>query len=188
LLAAVSEHVVTGPTRHARSDPWEPLETELGGDVETPESLRFSRKESRWERLGWLGVSLILLAGVAGLLGGGGIGNRRETGIGSTLVAYSATMRAYARDTLEVSADSRDRRLRISVGRAFLDRVELERILPEPSEVASETDWVTFTFETPGGDHQGIRFSFIPQRAGRLEGLVRIDGGAPIGFSSFVFP
>jgi len=79
--------------------------------------------------------------------------------------------------------------VRLSLNQEFVDRVEIQRITPEPESTEAGPDAVTYAFRVAAPDQPTqVRFDYEYDKAGPVQGQLRLDGGPQLDFGSFVFP
>jgi hypothetical protein len=169
-----------------------PRDEETTQSIEIDEDLPFQRKLWRVERAGWITMALLLCASMLGLCGSGPLGRaERGDGGGGLLVQYDRLTRHQTSTQLLV----RVRRtrgqaiVRVALDRAFLDGVELERVLPEPEHVQASGEQVVFAF---GNDVQAPQmtasFYLRPVDIGPRTTRVAVPGIARVQLTQWVFP
>jgi len=161
--------------------------TTLEGGVESDEVLSFHRHTWVAERVGWVALALLFLAGALGLLGGGPLAHRTLAGRGFVL-HYEAFTRIGAHEALTLHLPPRGEAVRVGIATAYLDGVRIEDTLPQPVRVAAAGPWTTFTFALEPGGPARLVFRVAPSRFGVLSGAVRVDGGEPLAFRQLVYP
>ncbi|HVE89755.1 MAG TPA: hypothetical protein VNA44_08635 [Burkholderiaceae bacterium] len=151
----------------------------------------FQRRQWRAERIGWLAMALLIVAAVAGLLGGGGVlaDASSASADGRSRVEYQRFARKGSTTTLEIIAASGERELRIRIDERYLSAMSLRSITPPPlATVLSERSY-TFSFNrAPGAIDTRVKLHLEPDSAGSLEGAVAIDDAAPLRIRHFIFP
>jgi hypothetical protein len=104
------------------------------GSLEINQDLDFQRREWRLQWVAWGVVLLILVAGLAGLLGGGPLSNGQASA-GPLAVNYERFVRkqAPARLELMVSPEAAvDGEVALWIGDGFLEKVNVAGVIPEP--------------------------------------------------------
>jgi len=157
------------------------------------QDLAFSRREWRVERVGWVVIALLVLAGLLGLLGRGPLTEKvAQDAAGQAWVEYYSIDHAGASSELRlhvergvVAADQ----VWLTLNAAYLDRIEIESIAPEPAAQQRAEDGIVFGFYLiePGQPVDlSLQYHFIEY--GRATGEIRIEGGPQLSFSQFVLP
>lgn len=159
------------------------------GSLEIDQDLRYQRLEWRIERVGWMLGGLLLLAALAGLFGSGPLSWASAGGGTPLQVSYERFLRYGAPNRLTVLAESGPGGvLHIDVSSAYLSRMRVNQVFPEPSRVASSPAWTRFEFEAAPRGRSEIVLDLEPARRGRAEATLRLDGQAPVHVRQFVYP
>jgi hypothetical protein len=167
--------------------------TKRVGSLEIAQDLDFQRKEWRVQRVGWVVIALLILASLLGLTGSGVLARATVGDAGSPLqLAYSRFDRLEAPTTLDlqIAGDAvTAERVEVWVDRAYLQGVQLERVVPEPEEVQSAGDRLIYVFgvDTPG-QPVTITFDLRHMEFGSKSGQVGLGDEPALSFSQFVFP
>ena len=164
-------------------------------DPPTPSQLDreigFQRKEWTAQRIGWAAMALVILAGLAGLFGSGPLGDATAAS-GPLEIAYPRFARKRLPTQVDVAVGAggiRDGRVAMWLDRAFVDRVDIERVVPEPESVAAAGDRVVYRFAVePGASGAAIRFDVEPNSPGRWAWRAGLLDGPEIAIGGFVFP
>lgn len=152
--------------------------------------------ECRWwriQRILWGILVLLLLAGVAGLLGHGPLSEATAHPRGSQLqVRYDRLARRETPSSLRLRLEKgalTSGFVRIHVNRALLDHMQLKQIVPTPLEAEPLADGARFLFRTdPTRDSAVIIFVENPASPGFVDAEVAVEGAEPVCFRQFVFP
>jgi hypothetical protein len=82
-----------------------------------------------------------------------------------------------------------DGEIPIWLNRAFLDKVNIERIVPEPVEMKTAPDRVFYHFSVANPDQPAeITFHLEPAEPGLAQGQLGIVDAETISFDQFIFP
>ena len=77
----------------------------------------------------------------------------------------------------------------LSLSRSFVDRIGIDSITPEPDSVETGPDSVSYVFAVKEPSRPGaVRYNFQYERAGPVNGEVRMQDGPSLAFSVFVWP
>jgi hypothetical protein len=161
-----------------------PTDPTLEGD------LRFQRRLWRVERASWWVELGIVVAGLAGLLGGGPL-SRGTVESGGLAVEYPRIGRAHAPAELTVRIQPslvRGGEVRVQVDSRWIEGVEIERIVPEPERSEAGSEATGFTFRVQEGVPARVRFSVKQLRPGRQAGKFAVPGGAAVTLSQWIYP
>ncbi len=153
-------------------------------------------QERSWvvERIGWVVVALILLAGLAGFMGTGVVSSATVTDSSGLLkVEYNRFMRKHNPDNLKfeiaTSAVGPDQKVRLWLSQDYLEDFQLNQITPEPESVESSGDRITYVFSIsqPTKPLQ-IAFYFEPEHFGTLSGQAGLSDKGSVQFDQWVYP
>jgi hypothetical protein len=157
------------------------------------QDLDFSRREWRVERVGWVIMALVVLAALLGLLGRGPLTEKVAWDAGSEMwVEYDSVDHMQAPSELKlhvgpgiVTTDE----LRLALNAAYLSRIEIERIQPEPSAQELAGDEVIYVFDVAEpGQPVDLSLQFRFARPGRVTAVMAIEGGPQLSFNQLVLP
>jgi hypothetical protein len=161
------------------------------GSLQITHDLEFQQREWRVQRAAWgLGL-LILIAGLLGLLGGGPL-SHVATASGPVTVEYERFVRKRAPTamTLRIAPDAvAAGEVAVWLDRAFLDKVAVERVSPEPASMAAGAGRVIYRFALvePTGPAEVV-FTLQPEEPGLARGRLGIVDGVELAFDQFIFP
>lgn len=162
------------------------------GDLEIDDDPRFQKWEWRLERVAWAGMAAFVLAALLGLLGEGPVSRRTaDSPDGRLHVEYDRFLNHGSTTTLTVTVSGEvtaGGRVRLAVGRAYLDRNRVVRVTPEPAWSAAGADRAEFEFPAADpGRPAVITFHLDPQGAGGRRAELAA-GGSAVAFDQFVYP
>lgn len=159
--------------------------------LDVDEDLAYERRSWRTHKLAWSGLTLLLLAGAAGLLGEGPSNRRTASAQDATLRAlYEKVVRHNAETVLRVTLRSDAAAggvARLTVGDEWMASMKLTRVDPEPLSVRAVPGGQEFEFRSAGGDFDAA-FTGEPSSFGPVE--VRLSAGArpPLKFRQLILP
>ncbi|WP_025745770.1 hypothetical protein [Kallotenue papyrolyticum] len=169
------------------------MSTKQVGDLHIGEDLAFQERQWTVERVGWVIMALLALAGLLGLFGGGPLSIAHAGSADQPLrVTYARFARYRTPAELEVSvqpAATQGQALRLSMNRSWLDSMELQGVVPEPEQVEARAEHLIFVFllEQPGQPLQ-ITFNLQPIRVGAHTLQLGLDGAEPLRVTQLVYP
>ena len=162
------------------------------GDIQLSEDIKFQERYWKVQRLGWGLFLLVLLAAIAGLLGSGPLSSRSASAPdGSLRAEYERFCRIERKSVLQAIAApsaAAGGRLRIWIVRDYLQRVDLERVVPQPERVETFPDRLLFTFAAADGQQSVIQFVLEPHAPGRQAISMGVEGKAAVSFRQFIYP
>ena len=150
--------------------------------------------ELRAQRAGWLAFAALILAAIAGLLGPGPLSRDQVTDPAGQLTIEYNRFERYQRQTelrIRVApAAVRDGQVRIWVGQAFSDDVEIVSIQPQAERTELGSDRHVLLFPTPRLNGEAtVTIRYAPDRTfGWIEGQIGIEGGPALAISQFIYP
>jgi hypothetical protein len=151
----------------------------------------FQRNEWRIQRVGWIVWFLVIVAGSIGLLGSGPMSHSEiVAGDGSLTIAYDRYVHYHHPTQLTLSlGELPGEELQIKFNRELLDRMQVERIEPEPVKAELTDDGVIYTFlQKPSSQNSKVIFHVDYERFGANGGAVEVVGHEPVTLTQFVYP
>jgi hypothetical protein len=159
-------------------------------DLELEEDPSLEKKLERVRIAGWSLFSLILIAGLFGLLGKGPLSKRR-VGDDSTWVQYNRFdhHRSPTRIIIGFDADNTET-FPVFIGRSYLDRVSISKITPAPLRTEISADGLVFVFGLRRDATAGrVIFDLEAIDFGTAKGLFRIGSKtAPLLIEQLFYP
>lgn len=161
------------------------------GELDVGQDLEFQRREWRVQRIAWVVMALVLLAGLTGLLGSGPLAHAAAESDGLT-VEYGRIVRDRAPFELRfvlapgtASSDTVD----IWIDRALLDKAEIQRVVPQPESEQAGADRVVFTIAVADPDAPAeVIVSLDPHDVGGFAVGAGIVDGPQVELTGFVLP
>ncbi len=153
----------------------------------------YQQREWRFERIGWVVMAVLLVAGLLGLLGYGPLSRTQAGTPGTLTVDYDRLQRASAPSEYRFHATptlARDGQLRLRFDNALLAEIELNSVLPEPVQMRSGPGYTEFVFamDPADGPPARLQFQFHPATFGRVRGRVTAAGAQPLVIDQIIFP
>jgi hypothetical protein len=157
-------------------------------DVE--EDPRFHRNDWRVQRVGWVLLALIIVAGLSGLLGSGPLSRVTAGGGGGPAVEYERFVRHGSESNLTIRAAPTDARsVQVGISRTYLDAMQVKEILPEPLRVRAAGPLVLYTFAgSRGASPTALRFVLQPDELGAHEAIISLGTGRAVTIRQFTYP
>jgi hypothetical protein len=151
----------------------------------------FARREKVVESLGWLLLAMLVVAGLAGLLGTGPLSSARAVSpSGRVALDYQRITHREADDRVVVEIrDGADRAgtLTIHLAGEWLDDLELRQVTPAAAEESGTPDGLDLSIPASRGGPVRVVLSFRTRAIGPVDGVLRVDG-EEIGFTQLVLP
>lgn len=161
------------------------------GSLEIDEDLVFERRQWAVQRVGWVVMLLILVAGLIGLLGPGPI-SHAQVSSGALAAEYERVVRKQAPSELHVRLEpgaAPEGEVALLIAQDYLDKVEIRHVLPEPSEMATAPDGTIFRFTVDAPDQPSeITFDIEPSEPGVARGQIGLLEGDGVTIEQVIFP
>jgi hypothetical protein len=157
--------------------------------LEPDDDEAFHRRSWRVQRAGWITMLAIVLAGLVGLLGRGPLSRAVTEHPSGVRVEHNRFVRVDAPETLQVHVPPPARPgdgYRPAVGRTFLDRVQIDSVIPRPLVTEAFADRVVYVFA--GGGRPVATFHFTPRSFGILRAEITAAGAGPAAFWLLAYP
>ena len=151
---------------------------------------KFEIDWSRLERVGRVAMSLLVVAGLAGVLGGGPLDHARAGRPGSGAVDYQPVARwsTATQLTLHLPPSATDATMVVTLSNGFVEPFGLQGIDPRPLSERSDRGNLQLTMAVRGGGVDNlVRVHGKPAQIGPIALRVRM-GATPLSFSTFVLP
>lgn len=160
--------------------------------LQIEQDLAFERAEARIQRVTWVVILLVLLAGLAGVFGSGPL-SETTTGLpgGPLWVQHHRIARWEAPTPLQVHlGPARPSALAaVWLPRDFADAHDIERVDPPPLFVEVHPDRLHYVFYAPDTAAQAtVTFTVKANGWGRREAAVGIPGGPEVPLTQIVLP
>ena len=166
------------------------MASEKKSDFEVDQDLEFQRRDWAFERTGWIGMLVVVLAALAGLMGHGPLSQARVAS-GDLTMEYSRFERHGAPSTLTVLVPraAADTSVQLWLSRGFLDGILFDRVIPEAAEERAAPGGTIYDFlVTPGTDTARIIFHYTPLAIGTRSIQIGRAGRETVRRSQFVYP
>lgn len=147
---------------------------------------RFFRRNWIIQRIGWIAMALIIVAGLLGLFGAPGPLSRARASRGPIEVEFDRLVRMNAPSEIHIDVGSSGPRFAVSLNRDFVDAVEIRSITPSPKSVEIRNDRVLYTFEA--GRSPRVTYSIEYLKMGAREGRIGLEGGPSLTIRPTVYP
>jgi hypothetical protein len=161
------------------------------GSLEIDEDLIFERRQWGVQRAGWVVILLIVLAGLVGLLGPGPVSTVKAVS-GALTVEYERVVRKQAPTELHVRlapGAAQDGEVALFLDQAYLAKVGINSVIPEPIEMEATADGVVFRFAIEQPEQPAeIVFAIEPSEPGMTQGRLGLLEGAELTIDQLIFP
>jgi hypothetical protein len=143
----------------------------------------------RRERIGWALLAILLAAALLGVFGAGPL-SRTSISVGGVQLAYDRFVRTSAPTVLElvVQPEANGSEAIVALDHAYLERVRVREIVPQPKRAVAQPDAVAFVFEAAGaGAPVRAWFNLTFETSGLAVGRLTA-GGETIRFRQLAYP
>jgi hypothetical protein len=159
-------------------------------DIEQDDA--FERRSFNVQRVGWIVMTLLVIAAAAGLLGSGPLAKSTASAAGAFTVEYERLTRYQAKQTLQVHlqpAVTGRREARLWLSRHFLDSSKIETVVPTPVRVEGSADRIYYVFHmAKPGDPLLVSFNLQAEQIGLVDARIGVDDGHEVKLKQFVYP
>ena len=169
------------------------------GDQDLPPAMRemeadagFQRRVWAVERVAWVGLALMAVAGLSGLLGRGGplSDARAETADGALRIRYERVQRLLAPAAFQIEAPRTPPGgvLELHLGQDMLENWQLDAAFPPPAASRGETGGLVLEFPVASEGAPVMVLRATAERLGLLTATVRAGSGPPVRLRVLVWP
>ncbi len=153
-------------------------------DLELNEEIKLHEKGWVIQRVGWVILLLVVLAGAVGVFGSGFL-SKRSPVAGGIKVEYERFFR-YETEMKILVQSSAEPITTISFPQSYLKDFRLIRFVPEPHYNQSTPADVLYYFQ--GGQNQIVSVYLIPKDYGPVKGDMRVNNNHIIHLDHFIYP
>ncbi|HEX5545172.1 MAG TPA: hypothetical protein VFX10_06700 [Nitrospira sp.] len=163
------------------------------GDLEINQNLDVQRATWTFQRIGWTGMAVIVLAALAGVFGNGPLAHTEVTADPHTVRLFYDRFGRYEGElVLQLwlgPETTTTNRVTVEIDRTYWASHAVEQISPEPLTSSIGDDGFRYTFETNTPSTPAvIVFRLRPKYLGALEGRIRVNDVGLLQFHQFMFP
>ena len=162
----------------------------VNGELEVGFDETFEIAWSRLERAGRIGMSVLVLAGLSGLLGGGPLDHAKAGRSGNGTVDYQPIARwsTATQVTLHLPASVKDSTMVVTLSSDFVEPFGLRGIFPRPVAQRSEQGNLQLTLAVRGGGVDNlVRLQGMPAQIGPVPLWVQMSS-TRLRFAMLVLP
>lgn len=152
--------------------------------LELDEHLKLHEKGWVIQRVGWIIMLLLVLAGAMGVFGSG-IVSKQSPVIGGITVEYERFFRYEAEMKILVQS-SAEPVTSISFPQTYLKDFRIVRFVPDPHHNQSTPEDVVYFFQ--GGQNQIVSAYLIPKDYGSVKGQMKVNQRHVIHLAHFIYP
>jgi len=154
------------------------------------EHMGFQRATWIVSRIGWGVMAIIVILALMGILGGTTSQTHRTAPDGSVHLIYEKTMRSHTptQVVIHVPAAGGADTVTVHIGHAFIDAMDIQSIIPSPTQSMLHADGVVLTFLAAAEGSANITLAAFPNTWGRLESDIGLEGRPSARLSAFILP
>jgi hypothetical protein len=157
--------------------------------LEIDENFNHHLRAWRIKRVGWILILLILIVAFAGYLGPGPFSKTTLQGRAGLGLKYERISRYNAPAHFLINVPANKDQLELSINNSFLEKIDIERIDPEPAEMRLAGDKHTWVFANAQTNSPSqIRISFRPESFGSAHAHFQFAGLGSIEIKPFFLP
>lgn len=163
--------------------------TKIDDHLGLDDRIATQRRFWRFERIGWVVLTVFVFLGLAGLFSRGPLSDARYEGK-TFSIDYERFSRQglVARMTIHVPGDVAARHPSIRLGHDLIEAYELETLQPEPESTATDSRGVTLHFAPPpSGEPLTIHIFLHAEQAGLVEASIAV-ADEEARFTQFIYP
>ena len=161
------------------------------GSLEIAQDLDFQRREWIVQRIAWGIVVIILIAGLAGLLGAGPLSHAQASS-GPLALDYERFVRKRAPTQFDLTVApeaASDGEVALWLDQALLEKLDVERITPEPTAMEATPDRVVYRFVLADPEQPAaVTFHLEPAEPGAVRGNLGLVDGQELAVAQFIYP
>lgn len=122
------------------------------GELEIDEDIQLESTNWKVQRVSWVIMALIVVAALLGFTGNGGIGNLQRLKAGDSAegleIEYERFLRRGAPSEIKVklAPSTNDSLTDLRISKDFYEKLEIDKIVPEPSQVYTHKQGITYRF------------------------------------------
>ena len=155
------------------------------------ENLRHQKIMWSVERAGWVLMSAIVIAALAGLFGGPTTRKEAQDGSGRLQMVYQHFQRHLKPSEVQLSFEACGQSvIEITLDAALFSAFEIRGIMPQPLETQTHAGGLLMKFAASPESEAPARITLIvvPNGQGRVSGHIGFFGETPAPLDIFVFP
>lgn len=162
------------------------------GELEIDEDIQLESTNWKVQRVAWVIMALVIIAALLGFTGDGGIGNLQSLKAGDSAegleVEYERFLRrsAPAEIKVKLAPSTSDFRTDLHISQDFYEKLQIDKVVPEPSEVYTHEHGITYRFTTANQPFV-VTFYLTPKGMGSLP-LHFSTNEREVAITQFIYP
>jgi len=153
------------------------------------EDMDFQVRNWRAERIGWILMAIVVVAGLFGLFARGPVSDGRIARGTALAVEYERFAHTTARTyfTIRIARPSTPE-VHLRLSRAFVETYDIEVLQPPPLRATAGPSGLELMVTRPGAGDLAVDIAARPRRFGRASLAVGVEGQASVSFTQFIYP
>jgi hypothetical protein len=158
------------------------------GELDIDEDIQLESTNWKVQRVAWVLMALFVLAALLGFTGDGSLNNlNTKTAKAEGLeLEYERFMRRDAPAEIKLKIPVRQDELSLQFGKDFYEKLQVEQVIPDPTEVYTHEQGITYRFAATQAPNS-VTFYFKPKGIGRMHLQVSTESGR-LSVSQFIHP
>ena len=152
--------------------------------IEIDEDLKLHERGWVVQRVGWLFILAVMLAGILGLFGEGFLSRKTATA-GNIQTEYEQYFRYEAEMAIKIKSQN-EHISTISLPQDYLKDFRIIRFIPEPLHNSTIGTDVVYNFQP--ASNQTVTVYLIPKTNGSLDGVMKVNGSNSIPLHHYIYP
>jgi hypothetical protein len=161
----------------------------MAKQLEIEQDPPFQRRMWKFQKYGMIFLLLFFLAAFTGLLGSGPLSYKEYSGGEFISIEYPYFVRFSHPEDLKISIQKTDEdTVHLIVNRDYLEKINVERIMPEPVEQSVYKNFIQFSFLSSETGDLNIVFNLQFRQSGIIKGELGIKDKSLTTITHLVYP
>ncbi|PVY40190.1 hypothetical protein [Pontibacter virosus] len=162
------------------------------GELDIDEDIELESANWKIQRVAWVLMALVVIAALLGFTGDGGIGNFQTLKAGDSAegleVEYERFLRrgAPAEIKVKLKPSASDTLTDLHLSKEFHEKLEVDKVVPEPSEVYATEKGITYRFASANQPF-AVTFYLTPNGMGSMP-LHFSTSEKKVAITQFIYP
>lgn len=165
---------------------------ENASKFQVAQNLVYQRKFWVFQRIGWVIMSVLILGAGLGFFGGNGPVNQASAENEQIEIQYKPYARRIASNDIELKIKSlSDSTVQLFIQQDFINNYEIQKIVPQPSDVKASGDMFIYEFSVAeGAETANVIFSLEPEptTVGNVNGQLGLSSAQLVTINQLVYP
>lgn len=162
------------------------------GELEIDEDIKLESANWKAQRVAWVLMALVVIAALLGFTGNGGIGDLHRLKAGNSTEGLEVECERFLRRgapsefKVQLAPSSGDSHTDLQLSKNFYEKLEVDKVVPEPSEVFTHEQGITYRFASANQPFTVI-FYLKPKAMGSVP-LHISTAGKKVNITPFIYP